>query len=210
MPIKRKNEYRSLPDLKTHPRHVRVHPAKKIELLAKGIREFGITVPIIADENNIVLAGWARVLACQKNEIEKVPVVILSGLSVGFESAVYTTLVIGAAVFGAYLLGGATLTISLFAVALAGCGLLTTVGVIVAMDPFGPVSDTPPGIAGRAGAVCCCWCGLGGDNVWSVGGFGGGGRDVIGDGETSGNSLRPVLSGPYTSEWLLRLSASRG
>ena len=33
--------------------------------------------------------------------------VILSGLAVGFESAVYTTIVIGAAVFGAALLGGA-------------------------------------------------------------------------------------------------------
>ena len=79
--------------------------------------------------------------------------VILSGLSVGFESAVYTTLVIGAAVFGAYLLGGASLTVSLFAVALAGCGLLTTVGVIVAMDTFGPVSDNAQGIAEMSGDV---------------------------------------------------------
>ena len=78
---------------------------------------------------------------------------ILSGLSVGFESAVYTTLVIGAAVFGAFLLGGATLTVSLFAVALAGCGLLTTVGVIVAMDTFGPVSDNAQGIAEMSGDV---------------------------------------------------------
>ncbi|WP_203336516.1 sodium-translocating pyrophosphatase [Nocardioides limicola] len=79
--------------------------------------------------------------------------VILSGLSVGFESAVYTTLVIGAAVFGAYLLGGAALTVSLFAVALAGCGLLTTVGVIVAMDTFGPVADNAQGIAEMSGEV---------------------------------------------------------
>jgi K(+)-stimulated pyrophosphate-energized sodium pump len=79
--------------------------------------------------------------------------VILAGLSVGFESAVYTTLVIGAAVFGAFLLGGATLTVSLFAVALAGCGLLTTVGVIVAMDTFGPVSDNAQGIAEMSGDV---------------------------------------------------------
>ena len=78
---------------------------------------------------------------------------ILSGLSVGFESAVYTTLVIGAAVFGAFLLGGATVTVSLFAVALAGCGLLTTVGVIVAMDTFGPVSDNAQGIAEMSGDV---------------------------------------------------------
>ncbi|GGD13381.1 sodium-translocating pyrophosphatase [Nocardioides daphniae] len=79
--------------------------------------------------------------------------VILSGLSVGFESAVYTTLVIGAAVFGGFLLGGSTLTLSLFAVALAGCGLLTTVGVIVAMDTFGPVSDNAQGIAEMSGDV---------------------------------------------------------
>jgi K(+)-stimulated pyrophosphate-energized sodium pump len=79
--------------------------------------------------------------------------VILSGLAVGFESAVYTTLVIGAAVFGAFLLGGASLTVSLFAVALAGCGLLTTVGVIVAMDTFGPVSDNAQGVAEMSGDV---------------------------------------------------------
>lgn len=79
--------------------------------------------------------------------------VILSGLSVGFESAVYTTLVIGAAVFGAFLLGSGSLSIALFAVALAGCGLLTTVGVIVAMDTFGPVSDNAQGIAEMSGDV---------------------------------------------------------
>src|SRR6476646_10131117 len=88
-----------------------------------------------------------------KTSITGAATVILSGLSVGFESAVYTTLVIGAAVFGAYLLGGAALTESLFAVALAGCGLLTTVGVIVAMDTFGPVSDNAQGIAEMSGDV---------------------------------------------------------
>ncbi|HEX6151001.1 sodium-translocating pyrophosphatase [Nocardioides sp.] len=79
--------------------------------------------------------------------------VILSGLAVGFESAVYTTVVIAAAVFGAFLLGGGSLSIALFAVALAGCGLLTTVGVIVAMDTFGPVSDNAQGIAEMSGDV---------------------------------------------------------
>ncbi len=88
-----------------------------------------------------------------KTSLTGAATVILSGLSVGFESAVYTTLVIGGAVFGAFLLGGATLTVSLFAVALAGCGLLTTVGVIVAMDTFGPVSDNAQGIAEMSGDV---------------------------------------------------------
>jgi K(+)-stimulated pyrophosphate-energized sodium pump len=88
-----------------------------------------------------------------KTSLTGAATVILSGLSVGFESAVYTALVIGAAVFGAFLLGGASITVSLFAVALAGCGLLTTVGVIVAMDTFGPVSDNAQGIAEMSGDV---------------------------------------------------------
>jgi K(+)-stimulated pyrophosphate-energized sodium pump len=79
--------------------------------------------------------------------------VILSGLSVGLESAVYTAIVIGTAVFGAALLAGGSLGLALFAVALAGCGLLTTVGVIVAMDTFGPVSDNAQGIAEMSGDV---------------------------------------------------------
>ncbi|WP_183092879.1 sodium-translocating pyrophosphatase [Nocardioides stalactiti] len=79
--------------------------------------------------------------------------VILSGLSVGLESAVYTAIVIGTAVFGAALLAGGSTGLALFAVALAGCGLLTTVGVIVAMDTFGPVSDNAQGIAEMSGDV---------------------------------------------------------
>ena len=43
--------------------------------------------------------------------------------------------------------------LALFAVALAGTGLLTTVGVIVAMDTFGPVSDNAQGIAEMSGDV---------------------------------------------------------
>ena len=109
----------------------------------------------------IVLAGFILWLTGYYTGTEHKPVlqvaktsetgsatVILSGISVGFESAVYTALVIGAAVFGAYLLGGA---VALFAVALAGTGLLTTVGVIVAMDTFGPVSDNAQGIAEMSG-----------------------------------------------------------
>ncbi|HEX5741623.1 MAG TPA: sodium-translocating pyrophosphatase [Pilimelia sp.] len=79
--------------------------------------------------------------------------VILAGVSVGLESAVYSALLIGAGVFGAFLLGGGSVTLSLFAVALAGTGLLTTVGVIVAMDTFGPISDNAQGIAEMSGDI---------------------------------------------------------
>jgi K(+)-stimulated pyrophosphate-energized sodium pump len=87
-----------------------------------------------------------------KSSLTGAATVILSGISVGFESAVYTAIVIGGAVYGAFLLSG-SLFVALFAVALAGCGLLTTVGVIVAMDTFGPVSDNAQGIAEMSGDV---------------------------------------------------------
>jgi K(+)-stimulated pyrophosphate-energized sodium pump len=79
--------------------------------------------------------------------------VILSGIAVGLESAVYSALLIAAAVYGAFLLGTGNATLALFAVALAGTGLLTTVGVIVSMDTFGPVSDNAQGIAEMSGDV---------------------------------------------------------
>ncbi|MBM3721357.1 MAG: sodium-translocating pyrophosphatase [Actinobacteria bacterium] len=114
----------------------------------------------------IILAAAIQVLTGFFTEVGKRPVndvaassktgaatVILAGVSVGFESAVFSGLLIAASVFGAYLLGGGTIVLSLFAVALAGCGLLTTVGVIVAMDTFGPISDNAQGIAEMSGDV---------------------------------------------------------
>ncbi|MDO5740460.1 MAG: sodium-translocating pyrophosphatase, partial [Ornithinimicrobium sp.] len=79
--------------------------------------------------------------------------VVLAGIGVGLESAVYTAVTIAMAIFALASLGGGSLILSLFYVALAGCGLLTTVGVIVAMDTFGPVSDNAQGIAEMSGDV---------------------------------------------------------
>ncbi|TFH68268.1 sodium-translocating pyrophosphatase [Cellulomonas sp. HD19AZ1] len=79
--------------------------------------------------------------------------VVLSGIGVGFESAVYTAGIIAAAICGVFLLAGGSVPLALFLIALAGCGLLTTVGVIVAMDTFGPVSDNAQGIAEMSGDV---------------------------------------------------------
>ena len=79
--------------------------------------------------------------------------VVLSGIGVGFESAVYTAGIIAASICAVFLLSGGSITLSLFLIALAGCGLLTTVGVIVAMDTFGPVSDNAQGIAEMSGDI---------------------------------------------------------
>jgi K(+)-stimulated pyrophosphate-energized sodium pump len=114
----------------------------------------------------IVLAALIQQLTAYFTETNRRPVddvakssltgpatVILAGVSIGLESAVYSALLIGAAVYAAFLLGGGSVVLSLFAIALAGTGLLTTVGVIVSMDTFGPVSDNAQGIAEMSGDV---------------------------------------------------------
>ncbi|HET7761291.1 MAG TPA: sodium-translocating pyrophosphatase, partial [Phycicoccus sp.] len=123
-------------------------------------------IALIAVILGIVLAAVIQQLTGYFTETNRRPVmdigktsltgpatVILAGISVGLESAVYSAVLIAAAVYGAYLLGGGLIVLSLFAVAMAGTGLLTTVGVIVAMDTFGPVSDNAQGIAEMSGDV---------------------------------------------------------
>jgi K(+)-stimulated pyrophosphate-energized sodium pump len=123
-------------------------------------------IAIIAVIIGIILASVIQVLTGYFTETSRKPVreigrssltgpatVILAGISVGLESAVYSAILIGGAVYAAFLLGGGSTVISLFAVALAGTGLLTTVGVIVAMDTFGPISDNAQGVAEMSGEV---------------------------------------------------------
>jgi K(+)-stimulated pyrophosphate-energized sodium pump len=114
----------------------------------------------------LVLASAIQILTGYFTEVERRPVrdigqssltgaatVILGGVSVGLESAVYSAVLIGGAVYVAFLLGHGVTVLALFAVALAGTGLLTTVGVIVAMDTFGPISDNAQGIAEMSGEI---------------------------------------------------------
>ena len=67
--------------LRGHPRNARTHPKKQIRQLARSIQQFGFTVPIIIDEDHIILAGHARWLAAQEIGLSRVPVLVLSGLS---------------------------------------------------------------------------------------------------------------------------------
>ncbi|HLU95228.1 MAG TPA: sodium-translocating pyrophosphatase [Thermobifida alba] len=118
--------------------------------------------------------------------------VVLSGISVGLESAVYSALLIAGAVYAAFLLGTGNITISLFAVALAGTGLLTTVGVIVAMDTFGPVADNAQGIAEMSGDVQ------------------GSGADVLTSLDAVGNTTKAITKGIAIATAVLAATALFG
>jgi K(+)-stimulated pyrophosphate-energized sodium pump len=75
---------------------------------------------------------------------------ILSGFSVGLESTVWSVLIIAGSVVGSFYLGD-TLGERLYFISLTGMGMLTTVGVVVSMDTYGPISDNAQGIAEMSG-----------------------------------------------------------
>jgi K(+)-stimulated pyrophosphate-energized sodium pump len=77
--------------------------------------------------------------------------VVLAGTASGLESSVYAVIAIAAAIGVSLAIGDGNLQFSLYLVALTGMGMLSTTGVIVSEDTFGPVSDNAAGIAEMSG-----------------------------------------------------------
>ena len=69
---------------------------------------------------------------------------MISGIATGMQSTVVPVLIIGGAILAAYELAG------FYGVALAGVGMLSTLGITLATDAYGPVADNAGGIAGQA------------------------------------------------------------
>src|SRR5438093_4096336 len=101
---------------------------------------------------------------------------ILSGFSVGLESTVWSALLIAAAMVSAFYLGN-TVFERLYFISLIGMGMLTTVGVIVSMDTFGPISDNAQGIAEMSGE------------------FEGRPAEILGGLDSIGNSTKAITKG---------------
>jgi K(+)-stimulated pyrophosphate-energized sodium pump len=73
--------------------------------------------------------------------------VVLSGISSGLESAVWAVVAIAVAILIGLVLGGGNLLFAFYLVALTGIGMLSTTGIVVAEDTFGPIADNAQGIA---------------------------------------------------------------
>ncbi|MCL4430580.1 MAG: sodium-translocating pyrophosphatase [Chloroflexi bacterium] len=78
--------------------------------------------------------------------------VILQGLALGFESTVWTVLLIALTIVVSLIIwAGAGILFAFYGVALAGIGMLSQTGNTVAMDTFGPIVDNANGIGEMAG-----------------------------------------------------------
>lgn len=71
----------NLADLRPDPLNPREHPPAQIRRLVKAIRDFGFTTPIIVDEDNVLIAGHARLQAARGVPLETVPTIRISGLT---------------------------------------------------------------------------------------------------------------------------------
>jgi ParB-like nuclease domain len=59
-----------------YARNARRHRPSQIAEIAASIKEWGWTVPILIDEQDVIIAGHGRVLAAERLSIKDVPVVV--------------------------------------------------------------------------------------------------------------------------------------
>jgi len=64
-----------------YARNARTHSPAQVDQIAASIREFGWTIPVLADEDGTIIAGHGRVLGARKLGIEQVPVMVATGWS---------------------------------------------------------------------------------------------------------------------------------
>jgi ParB-like nuclease domain len=69
-----KVEQRRIADLRPYPRNARVHSPEQIKQIAAAITEFGWTMPLLIDEDDMILAGHGRVEAAKRLGIAVAPV----------------------------------------------------------------------------------------------------------------------------------------
>ena len=90
--------------------------------------------------------------------------IIIGGISLGLKSTASSILIVGVAVLISYFAAGGSLTIvddtgaftvefykGLYGIGIAGVGMLSTLGITLATDAYGPVADNAGGIAEMAG-----------------------------------------------------------
>lgn len=79
--------------------------------------------------------------------------VIIDGLALGMRSTLASVITVGAAIAGSYFLAGGAgnPSLGLYGVGIAAVGMLSTLGITLSTDAYGPVADNAGGIAEMTG-----------------------------------------------------------
>jgi ParB-like chromosome segregation protein Spo0J len=70
----------SIARLKPFSRQVRGYKASQIRKLARSVDSFGFVLPILIDEADRVIGGWALVLAAQRLGLTEIPAITVTNL----------------------------------------------------------------------------------------------------------------------------------
>ena len=70
-----------LSTFKLNPRNARTHSKKQIRQIANSITAFGFVVPLLIDEDGLIIAGHGRLKAARMLGLQEAPAVVLDGLS---------------------------------------------------------------------------------------------------------------------------------
>ena len=80
-PDERKVEWVPVASLQPYPNNPRTHSRAQIRQIARSIRKFGWTVPVLIDQSGRVITGHARLEAARMLGIERVPIIRLEHLT---------------------------------------------------------------------------------------------------------------------------------